>query len=85
MGRADRLSVALLRVWGAHRYARPFLAVGVLGGFTTFSTYVAEFRDLTDNGDAALGLLYLLLTLVVGLAAAVAGLATGRSVVGRRR
>src|SRR4051794_14883819 len=33
------LMVFLLDVWRPTRYGRPFLAIGVLGGFTTFSTY----------------------------------------------
>ena len=43
----------------AHPIIRPFLAVGVLGGFTTFSSYVVEARQLLDRGHLGVGLLYL--------------------------
>lgn len=51
------------------RYLRPFLAVGVLGGFTTFSTYMLDTRNLLVAGEPALAVLYLFGTLVVGLVA----------------
>jgi protein CrcB len=40
------LMVLITEVWSAHRLVRPFLGVGILGGFTTFSTYVEEIRGL---------------------------------------
>lgn len=53
-----------------HRLARPFLAVGVLGGFTTFSTYTAEARELIVSGaPPGLGLGYLFATLAAALVA----------------
>ena len=36
------LMVLLVEVWSPHRYARPFLGVGVLGGYTTFSTFAVD-------------------------------------------
>ncbi|MFI6289469.1 fluoride efflux transporter FluC [Streptomyces sp. NPDC051018] len=41
----------------AHPLVRPFAGVGVLGGFTTFSTYGLDFRVLLESGrsGAALG------------------------------
>ena len=49
----------------------------MLGGFTTFSTYLVETDLRLAHGHAPLGLLYVLGTLVCGLAAAFAGLALG--------
>ena len=43
------LMVLLLDVWPPHRYLRPFLGVGLLGGYTTFSTYMLEARDLLPH------------------------------------
>ncbi|MGI5212647.1 fluoride efflux transporter CrcB [Plantactinospora sp. CA-290183] len=52
-----------------HRLLRPFLGTGVLGGFTTFSTYAVDFRALLDAGRATLATGYLLGTLAGALAA----------------
>jgi CrcB protein len=48
---------------------RPFLGTGILGGFTTFSTYAVDARHLFDGGRAGLALLYLLGTLAAALVA----------------
>jgi CrcB protein len=61
--------VVITDVWAAHRLVRPFFGTGLLGGFTTFSTYAAEIQHLTDIGAARSGLAYLGLTLLVALAA----------------
>jgi CrcB protein len=58
-------------------YLRPALGTGVLGGFTTFSTYMVETVDRLDHGHAALGLSYAVVTLVAGLTLAFAGMAVG--------
>ncbi len=74
------LLLGLLMTLIAERYPRqrlirPFLGVGVLGGYTTFSTYVVDFQRL---GAGATGLLYLAGTLVAAVLATTAGLAVGR-------
>ncbi len=81
------LMVLVLDLWPPNRYLRPFAGVGVLGGYTTFSTYMLDARDLFDAGEPALGLLYLLGTLATGLAAVWVGTLAGRVVVlqARRR
>jgi len=68
----------------AHRLVRPFLGVGVLGGFTTFSTYTNELRTLLERGATAAGLGYLFLTLVLALAAVTLGFTAGRAALGKR-
>jgi len=61
------------------RWLRPFVGTGMLGGFTTFSTYAVETdRLVPDRPAVALG--YLAATTVGGLAAAAVGLRTGRVV-----
>lgn len=52
-----------------HRLARPFLGTGLLGGFTTFSTYALETRQLLAAGRPALAAAYVVGTLVGALAA----------------
>lgn len=72
------LVVFLLQVWPPNRYARPFLGVGVLGGFTTFSAYTVGAFDLLRDDRPVLALIYLFGSVVVGLAATALGLAAGR-------
>ncbi|MFJ9076860.1 fluoride efflux transporter FluC [Streptomyces sp. NPDC102278] len=62
-----------------HPLLRPFLGVGVLGGFTTFSTYALEFSGLLDEGLPAIALTYAGLTVVAALAAVWAGAAVTRA------
>jgi fluoride exporter len=79
------LMVAITEVWPGHPLARPFLAVGVLGGFTTFSTYIVDIQRSLDAGAAASALAYLALTLAAALAAVWAGIAGMRAVAHRVR
>jgi CrcB protein len=79
------LMVFLVDVWPPGRYARPFLGVGVLGGFTTFSTYTSEIRDLLLDGRVPLALAYLSGTVVLCLAATWVGVLTARVAAGVRR
>lgn len=62
----------------ARRHARPFLASGVLGGFTTMSTYQVETALLVRDGHPTTAALYVLVSVVGGVALAAAGLAAGR-------
>jgi fluoride exporter len=66
---------------GAHRLLRPFLAVGVLGGFTTFSAYAVEANALLRQGAIMAGLLYVCGTLVTALGAVVVATHLTRMVV----
>ncbi|MEV4186438.1 CrcB family protein [Streptosporangium canum] len=72
------LLVALTEVWTAPAWVRPFFATGVLGGYTTFSTYCLEIERLVaaDRPEAALG--YLAATLLAALVAVAAGARTTR-------
>jgi CrcB protein len=73
------LLVVLLEVTRPHRYLRPFLGVGVLGGFTTFSAYTQDARALLLAGEGGLAGLYLGGTLLAGLLATWAGLVLART------
>lgn len=67
------LMVFVVDLGGAHPLLRPFLGVGVLGGFTTFSTYTVETHGLIQAGRPGLALGYWAGTLVVALVAVSAG------------
>ena len=54
--------------------ARLFLAVGLLGGFTTFSSFSLEAITLIQRGQAGLALGYAMLSVILSLLALVAGL-----------
>jgi fluoride exporter len=52
---------------------RLLLATGVLGSFTTFSTFATEVVLLVRDGAAATAVAYTAATMVLGIAAAAAG------------
>ena len=58
---------------------RPALTTGLMGGFTTYSTFNHELYRLLTGGQALLGAAYLLLTGLLCLAGAGAGIALVRS------
>lgn len=72
------LMVFVLEVWPANRYLRPFLGVGVLGGFTTFSAYTVGIVDLVDQQRSLAALVYLFASVLLGLLGTWSGLALGR-------
>ncbi|MFF2143478.1 fluoride efflux transporter CrcB [Kitasatospora sp. NPDC058190] len=61
--------VAITEGRPAHPLLRPFFGTGVLGGFTTFSTYSVDIRRLLEAGRPGPGLAYLGLTLLGALGA----------------
>lgn len=50
-----------------------FLKVGICGGFTTFSSYALETTDLIKSGHMTLGLLYVIVSIILGVFAVMAG------------
>lgn len=70
--------IALLVTGGTHTLslstsARLFLIVGFCGGFTTFSSYINDFFTLYHSGKASLGIFYLLVSVLSGVIAFIAG------------
>ena len=61
---------------------RAALTVGLCGGFTTFSTFSAELVTLTTDGRWMRAVAYAALSLLGGVTAVVAGLATGARLIG---
>jgi len=70
--------VLAVRRFPESRWMRPFLATGVLGAYTTFSTLVVETDLLAAHGYDSTAALYAASSLVAGLAAAWTGLMLGR-------
>jgi fluoride exporter len=66
----ESLSRSGLETW----WIRPFAAVGILGGFTTFSTMCAEAMLLGRDGRVALAAIYLIVSAGAGVVVVVAGL-----------
>jgi fluoride exporter len=63
------LMVLVTDVLTQQRLIRPFVGTGVLGGFTTFSTYAVDIEQLISGGHAGTALLYLAATVVGALLA----------------
>jgi CrcB protein len=59
---------------------RLFLATGILGGFTTFSTFSLDAALLFERGQMLLALGYVLTSVVIGIAALFAGMFFMRSI-----
>lgn len=66
--------------WSASQEVRALLTVGVLGGFTTFSTFSLDVVVLIERQQAALAALYVAASLVLSVAALFLGLAVMRQV-----
>ena len=56
---------------------RLFVAVGFIGGYSTFSTFEYESVRLLQDGEMLLGAVYLLGSVITGGLAAIGGIALG--------
>ena len=69
---------------GQHANAmRLLLAVGLCGGYTTFSTFSADTLGLMENGGGALATLNIAASVGLGLLAVLAGSFVARAALGR--
>lgn len=74
------LIVVFARMASVPQHAQAFFTVGVLGGFTTFSTFSLDIATLLERGDYAPSLLYILASVAGGIAAIFLGLMIARQV-----
>ena len=58
---------------------RLFVAIGVLGGFTTFSSFSLDAISMLERGDVGPALFYVVGSVVIGLAALFGGLVVMRA------
>lgn len=72
------LMVYLLEIWPPRRFVRPFLAVGLIGGYTTFSTYAGGVLTLLTGGAPALANAYALSSILGALVAVWCGVHAAR-------
>lgn len=79
------LMVLIEHVWTGHRLLRPFLGVGVLGGYTTFSAYVLDINQAVAAGAPGIALVYLPATPLTALIAVWATANTTRWAIRQRR
>ena len=68
------LLTVIIERWPPTRYARPFAAIGFLGAYTTFSTYMVETNLLVKDGAVAVAAIYVAGSLVLGLVAVYIGI-----------
>jgi CrcB protein len=60
-------------------WLRVGLVVGVIGGYTTFSTFAQEALDLVDARQLAIASAYVVASVALGVAAVYAGTLVGRT------
>jgi fluoride exporter len=75
------LLAVLLERYPRSPWLRPFLATGVLGGYTTYSTFAVDVVRLVADDAPALAAGYVAASVLGGLVAVVAGLLLGRAAV----
>jgi CrcB protein len=79
------LLTLVIERWPPTRYVRPFVAIGFLGAYTTFSTFMVETDLLTKDGHSDVAALYVATSLVAGLVALYVGILIGRIWPARRK
>ncbi len=68
-----------LRYAGGGHGLRVFLGTGILGGFTTFSAFSLDAVLLWQRGEAAGALAYVLGSVILSIAALLAGLSLAKA------
>ena len=68
----------------AHPLVRPLLGIGVLGGYTTFSTYAVDAVVAADSGGVGVAAASIVATPLLALLAVTVGAAAARALVPER-
>lgn len=63
---------------GWRRGVRVGVGTGLLGGFTTYSTFIVETDRLVSTGHVWMGISYAMVSVAVGVVAALAGIVLAR-------
>jgi CrcB protein len=71
----------MARRWSAPPEARVFLVTGLLGAFTTFSTFSLDVVTLYERGALAAAAAYVVGSVVVGVLALFGGMWLGRALI----
>lgn len=66
--------------WSPSQEVRAFFAIGILGAFTTFSSFSMETILLFERGEVAASLGYVVMTVVLSIGAFAAGMFTFRQI-----
>ena len=61
--------------------AQDFAMTGLLGAFTTFSTFSYEIIGLVENGEKSTAVVYFLASISLGLLAAYLGVSVGEAII----
>lgn len=76
------LVVALTSRLDVSAELRGFLTVGLLGGFTTFSTFALEGGSMLERGEMQSAFLYMVGSVVLGISAFFIGTVVARTLLG---
>ena len=68
--------------WSPSEAVRAFIVVGLLGAFTTFSTFSLDLQSLINRDQMVMGALYVIGSVALGLAGLLGGMALIRTVSG---
>jgi fluoride exporter len=79
------LLIVLIEQFPMGRLARPVIGTGLIGAYTTFSTFMVESVLLVRAGDPAIAAIYLVASLVLGLLAVFVGMLGARVVLRAER
>ena len=69
------LVIILAHFWQPSETIRLFLITGLLGAFTTFSTFSLDFANLFERGDYLSSAIYLSVSVILSITALFAGMA----------